>query len=229
MKLVVGLGNPGPEYERTRHNVGFEVLDRLARRHAGGGPARNRFGGLLLEAEIPRSRPTASASGARGSSAFDQDAVRTLLLKPLTFMNRSGQAVAEAVRFHKLDPAADLLVVADDIALACGVIRLRERGGSGGHNGLADIERLLGTDAYARLRIGVDPPGAIPQAAYVLGQFRPDQRERLEPALEEAVRAVECWAGEGVATAMNRFNRRNTPAGDSVVGSTTPPANTARP
>ncbi|HMN96534.1 MAG TPA: aminoacyl-tRNA hydrolase [Phycisphaerales bacterium] len=195
MKLIVGLGNPGPEYDRTRHNVGFEVVDRLARRSAAAGAtARNRFSGLLLEAAI------AAPSGA---------AVRTLLLKPLTYMNRSGIALSEAVRFHKLDPARDLLVIVDDLALACGVIRLRERGSAGGHNGLADIERLLGTDEYARLRIGIDPPGAVPQKSYVLGLFRPDQRERIEPGLEEAVAAAECWATQGIVEAMNRFNRRN--------------------
>jgi PTH1 family peptidyl-tRNA hydrolase len=192
VKLIVGLGNPGPEYDRTRHNVGFDVVDRLARRHADASPARNKFNGLLLEANI--------------------GGERLMLLKPLTYMNRSGQAVAEAVRFHKLDVAKDVLVIADDLALGCGVIRLREQGSAGGHNGLADIERLLGTDAYPRLRIGIDPPKAVPQASYVLGVFRPDQRERVEPALEEAVKAAECWATDGLATAMNRFNRKNTPA-----------------
>lgn len=206
MKLIVGLGNPGPEYDRTRHNVGFDVVDRLARRHAGASPARSRFGGLLLEAEL---RPAGRPGDGPGA---DDGVVRALLLKPLTYMNRSGQSVTEAVRFHKLDPQRDLLVIADDIALACGVIRLRDQGSAGGHNGLGDVQRLLGSDRYCRLRIGVDPPGAIPQASYVLGSFRPDQRERLEPALEDAVKAAECWATEGIATAMNRFNRRNTPA-----------------
>jgi len=205
LKLIVGLGNPGPEYDRTRHNVGFDVLDRLGRRHAGAAPARSRFGGLLLDAEFPR-----PAGPRSGGADQESPGVRVLLLKPLTYMNRSGQSVSEAVRFHKLDPQNDLLVIADDIALACGVLRLRERGSAGGHNGLADVERLLGTEAYGRLRIGVDPPGAIPQASYVLGHFRPDQRARLEPALEEAVRAAECWVSEGLSTAMNRFNRRNT-------------------
>lgn len=197
MKLIVGLGNPGAEYDRTRHNVGFEVVDRLARRHADPSSVpRNRFSGLLVEANV-------AASGA---------GTRALLLKPLTFMNRSGMAVTEAIRFHKLDPSQDVLVIVDDLALACGVIRLRERGSAGGHNGLADIERLLGNDLYARLRIGIDPPGAIPQKSYVLGSFRPDQRERIEPGLEEAVAAAECWAVRGITEAMNRFNKRNAPA-----------------
>jgi PTH1 family peptidyl-tRNA hydrolase len=190
MKLIVGLGNPGPKYESTRHNVGFDVLDRMARRHADSPIARARFHGVVVEASV--------------------DGQVTLLLKPTTYMNCSGQAVSEALRFYKLDPAADLLVIVDDTALACGVIRLRADGGAGGHNGLADIEQKLGTSEYPRLRIGVDPPGQIPQEAYVLGRFRPEQRDLIEPALEEAVDAGVCWVGHGVTEAMNRYNRRQT-------------------
>lgn len=190
MKLIVGLGNPGPEHDQTRHNVGFLVLDRLARRHAPGATARGRFHGVCIEAGMGDEK--------------------TLLLKPTTFMNRSGLAVGEAVRFYKLDPANDLLVLVDDLALGCGVLRLRGEGSAGGHNGLADIEQKLGTDTYARLRIGIDAPDSIPQRDYVLGRFRPDQWERLEPALDEAAEAAFVWATHGLATAMNRFNRRNT-------------------
>ena len=215
-RIVLGIGNPGPEYDGTRHNVGFDVLDRLARRHsdpASAGPARSKFGGLVLEASIGGG----SDRGAKGGASATTEPVRVLLLKPLTYMNRSGQSVAEAVRFHKLDPAQDLLVIVDDLALACGVIRLRDRGSAGGHNGLADIERLLGTDVYARLRLGIDPPKAVPQASYVLGRFRPDQRERLAPALEDSVAAATCWATEGITTAMNRFNKRNVVEGGASV------------
>lgn len=189
MKLIVGLGNPGKEYDRTRHNVGFEVVDRLARRHVD--PQRSiakaRFQGLLLETEI--------------------GGERVLLLKPTTYMNLSGQSVAEAVRFHKLEAARDLLVVVDDIALPCGSMRLRPEGGAGGHNGLADIGEKLGSFDWARLRIGIDAPGAIPQAAYVTGRFRPDQQGPIEEAIEESVAACACWAAEGLQTAMNKFNR----------------------
>lgn len=188
MKLIVGLGNPGSEYDGTRHNVGYEVLDRLARRHAPGETPRARFHGLLIEATI--------------------DGERTLLLRPTTWMNLSGTAVTEAMRFYKLDPARDLLVIVDDLALECGRIRLREGGGSGGHNGLSDIDRRLGDDRWARLRIGIDAPGAIPQRDYVLGRFRPDQRAAVEPALDEAAEAAACWAVEGCVEAMNKFNRR---------------------
>lgn len=188
MKLVVGLGNPGPQYDRTRHNVGYEVADRLARRHADAAPARARFHGLLLEATI--------------------GGERVLLLKPTTFMNCSGQAVTEALAFYKLDATADLLVLADDLALPCGTIRLRTEGGAGGHNGLADIAGRLASERWARCRIGIDAPGAVPQSDYVLGRFRPDQQEAAEEGIEQAVAAVACWASEGIEAAMNRFNRK---------------------
>lgn len=190
MKLIVGLGNPGSEYDRTRHNVGFEVVDRLARRHVDPqqSAAKARFSGLLLEAEI--------------------GGERVLLLRPTTYMNRSGQSVAEAVRFHKLDPSRDLLVIVDDLALPCGTIRLRPDGGAGGHNGLADIGEKLGSFTWARLRIGIDAAGVVPQEQYVLGRFRPDQQAAIESALDDAAAASACWATEGLESAMNRFNRR---------------------
>ena len=190
MRLIAGLGNPGRQYDGTRHNVGYEVLDRLARRHAPGAVARSRFHGVLIEAEI--------------------EGGRALLLKPTTFMNRSGQAVAEALHFYKLDPAAELLILVDDTALPCGTIRVRAEGSAGGHNGLADIEQSLGTTTYARLRIGVDAPGGIPQESYVLGRFRPEQRELVEPALDDAAAAAACWMSQGITEVMNRFNRRQT-------------------
>lgn len=190
MRLIVGLGNPGIEHQGTRHNAGFEVLDRLARRYGDppGGPARSRFAGLLVEACI--------------------GAERVMLLKPTTFMNLSGASVLEAVRFHKLDSASDLLVVTDDFALPCGAIRLRAQGGDGGHNGLADITRRLGDDRWARLRVGIDAPGRVPTESYVLGHFTPEQRAQLEPGLDLAAEAAACWATDGLETAMNRFNRR---------------------
>jgi PTH1 family peptidyl-tRNA hydrolase len=189
MKLIVGLGNPGAQYEKTRHNAGFLVLDRLAARFAPGGVARARFSGATLDAEIASSR--------------------CLLLKPTTYMNVSGRAVGEAVRFFKLEPAEDLLVIVDDVALPAGQIRLRAEGGAGGHNGLADIQRALGTVAYPRLRVGIDPsPGFMDQADYVLGRFTEEQWLLVEPALDEATRATEIFVAEGVTAAMNRFNKR---------------------
>ncbi len=190
MKLLVGLGNPGPEYARTRHNVGFEAIDRLARRCAdpAAGAARSKFSGLLLEATV--------------------GGERALLLKPLTYMNRSGQAVSEAVRFHKLDPAQDVLVITDDLDLPCGQIRLRGEGGPGGHNGLADIAQKLGGSAWPRLRIGIDRIARIPQVDYVLGVPTPEQQPLVDAAIEQAVACAETWCREGLAPAMNRFNTK---------------------
>lgn len=190
MKLIVGLGNPGSRYELDRHNVGYLALDRLARRYASGAIARSRFHSAVIDASV--------------------NGRRVLLLKPTTFMNRCGQSVAEAVRFYRLDPAADLLVLVDDIALSCGMIRLRSCSGAGGHNGLADIQEKLSTSDYTRLRIGIDSPQQIPQREYVLGRFRPDQLQLIEAALEEAVDAAASWLLHGIVVTMNRFNRRQT-------------------
>ena len=186
MKLIVGLGNPGPEYAGTRHNVGFDVVDRLAARFAPGATPRSRFSGLAVEADV--------------------GGEKCLLLKPMTYMNLSGRPVQEAIHFFKLEPSSDLLVIVDDLALPCGSIRLRPDGSSGGHNGLADIGLKLGSNYWARLRIGIDPPGRTRQSDYVLGKFSPDQQAPVEVSLAEAARAAEAWATKGLAEAMNRFN-----------------------
>lgn len=184
MHLIVGLGNPGLQYERTRHNVGFLVVDRLAAGHAAG-VSRGKFHGEARQGPVA------------GHPA--------LLLKPMTFMNRSGLSVAEAMRFYKLEPA-QLLVIVDDCALDVGRIRLRRGGGAGGHNGLADISTALGTEAYARLRIGIDPPGRVPRDRYVLGCIPPNQQPDLDHAVVLACDAVETWLNEGIESAMNRHN-----------------------
>jgi PTH1 family peptidyl-tRNA hydrolase len=195
MKLVVGLGNPGPQYAGTRHNVGFEVVDALAVRLGWAGSpgefsrlARSKFDGLALD----------------GSTSSGE---KLLLLTPMTFMNGSGRSVQSAVGFFQLDASKDVLVVLDDVALPCGRIRLRASGSSGGHNGLKDIERALATDAYARLRVGIDaPPPRVPQRDYVLGRFSPDQRDKLEPAIARSCAAIETWIDKGMTAAMNQFN-----------------------
>ncbi len=192
MKIIVGLGNPGPEYARTRHNAGFLAIDRLAARHAPTETPRSRFGGLVTECAI------------KGSKA--------LLLKPLTYMNRSGLSVAQAATFYKANLSADLLVLVDDVALPAGSIRLRPGGSAGGHNGLADVQRALGTDAYPRLRIGIDAkPAAMALHDYVLGRFSDEQSTALAPALEKACDATELFVTDGLETAMNRFNRKDDP------------------
>jgi len=129
-----------------------------------------------------------------------------MLLQPLTYMNLSGRAVQAAMAFYQLSPA-DVLIVLDDIALPCGKLRLRAGGSSGGHNGLKDIERVLGTDQYPRLRIGVDaPPPRVPQKDYVLGRFSDEQLAKVQPVLDRAASAVLAWIDDGLESAMNRFN-----------------------
>ncbi len=192
MKLIVGLGNPGRQYDKTRHNAGYMVIDRLAGKLAPGAPAKARFNAALIDAKI-------------GAEAV-------LLMKPTTYMNRSGAAIAEAVRFYKLLPASDVLVIVDDVALPLGALRLRPSGGAGGHNGLSDIEQALGTDAYPRLRIGIDAtPEYMDQADYVLGRFTDEQLAVVEPAIVKAADASEVFIASGIDAAMNRFNAPDRP------------------
>ncbi|MDX2130620.1 MAG: aminoacyl-tRNA hydrolase [Planctomycetota bacterium] len=192
MKLIVGLGNPGAEYTSTRHNVGFMVVDRLSSKHGAGATPRARFKAATTEVVIAGEK--------------------CLLLKPTTYMNLSGQCVGEAIAFYKADVGADLLVVVDDLYLPTGAVRLRPGGGTGGHNGLTDIQRALGTEAYARLRIGVGmlPGGGKPahmdQADYVLSRFSAEEHAALEGGLAKAVQGAEAWASRGLAQAMNSVN-----------------------
>jgi PTH1 family peptidyl-tRNA hydrolase len=205
MKLVVGLGNPGAQYATTRHNIGFMVVDRLAGRHAPGAVPRGRFNASLVEATI--------------------GGERTLLAKPTTYMNLSGRAVAEIVGFHKLDPAADLLVIVDDLYLPTGRLRIRPGGGDGGHKGLADIRRALGREDYPRLRVGVGrvlpeggagKPPAWDQADFVLSNFGEEERPVVESAIERAADAVEVFLVQGLSAAMNRFNAPERPPGPAL-------------
>jgi len=187
VKLIVGLGNPGPRYERTRHNAGFRVLDAVAAR-ARAGPAERRFGGRFAE----------------GTLAGE----RIGLLAPETFMNRSGQAVVEALAALPIaDPAADLLIVFDDADLPLGRLRLRARGSSGGHNGLADVLERLASDAVPRLRFGIGRPAQPRDTVdWVLEPFAAEEEALLRELLPRAADAVACFASEGIAPAMNRFN-----------------------
>ena len=131
---------------------------------------------------------------------------KVLLLKPLTYMNLSGQSAQAAMAFYQLGPA-DAMFVLDDLALPCGKIRLRSGGSSGGHNGLRDVERALGTAQYPRLRLGVDaPPPNVPGRDYVLGRFDPAQRQKMDPAVDRAASAIIEWIDRGIASAMNKFN-----------------------
>lgn len=182
--LVAGLGNPGREYERTRHNVGWMVLDELARRH--GGSWRSKFSGSLAEVRL--------------------DDARLALLKPETYMNESGRSVAAAVRFFKVPPAS-LVVVHDDVDLEEGRLQVRLGGGLAGHNGLRSIARELGTPDFLRLRIGVGRPGRgdpRPVADYVLSPFEPETD--VDALVARGADAVELLAAEGLEPTQQRFN-----------------------
>jgi PTH1 family peptidyl-tRNA hydrolase len=187
MKLVVGLGNPGRKYEGTRHNVGFEVVARLAR-ECGAGPPRKKFDAEVCECPLG------------GDKA--------LLIAPQTFMNRSGVSVRQAVDFYQV-PFDDILVACDEFQLPVGELRLRPNGSDGGHNGLADVIRALGTKEFPRLRIGIGPvPDQWDPADFVLGKLTASEREIIEVEIARAADAVKLWATEGVTVAMNRFNGR---------------------
>lgn len=185
MKLVVGLGNVGRKYEHTRHNLGFAVLSLLVKRH---GPGNLRFGfqGEVTEVMI-------------GSE-------KALLLAPHTLMNLSGNSVRPALAFYKL-PISDLLVICDDLNLPLGKLRLRDKGSSGGQNGLNHIIQQLGTDVFARLRIGIGrPPSGWDAADYVLARFRPDEQDEAAIAVQYAADVVESWIAGGLAAAKNKHN-----------------------
>lgn len=184
--LVAGLGNPGPRYRHTRHNVGFMVVDELARRLPAGA-ARQRFDGEIIET---------TWGGAR-----------VVLLKPRTYMNRSGSSVAPAARWYRV-PYERLLIVYDDLDLPFGQIRLRPSGSSGGHNGLTSVLDSLGTEDVPRLRIGIGRPEQRSAVAHVLSRFSAEEEAALPDLIALAADAVETWMREGIDVAMNRFNRR---------------------
>ncbi len=182
-KLIVGLGNPGAQYLFTRHNVGFLILDAWV----------DEEGHRFREERAQKSLSVCVDSGER-------------LVKPMTYMNESGMAVSAWLEWLKLK-ASDLLVVVDDVALPLGQIRLRPEGSAGGHNGLKSIESRLGTNAYARLRCGVDPvPPGWALERWVLSKFRSDEEDALGRMIRTARMAIECCQSEGIAVAMNRFN-----------------------
>lgn len=178
------MGNPGPRYAYSRHNVGFRCLDELAAR---------------LSISLQRRAFDAQL----GSGVLDGE--KLLLAKPQTFMNLSGQSVWPLLRFYGLS-AADLTVVFDDMDLPLGRLRVRERGTSGGHRGMASIIASLGTQEFARVRIGVGRPPGDDAAGFVLGRFAPGEEETLRQVVERAADAVETIVREGTAAAMNRFN-----------------------
>ena len=186
-RLVVGLGNPGDKYRDTRHNLGFCVADRVARR-CGVSFDREKHDGLWAEAVY--------------------EECRLFLLKPMTFMNLSGGSVAKAARSRGVAPE-DILVIADDVNLPLGSVRFRAGGGAGGHNGLKSVIERLGSSAFHRVRLGVgggEAQGDL--TGHVLGTFPPADRAAVAAMLDEAAGAVLVWAAQGVEAAMNRHNRR---------------------
>lgn len=186
-RLIVGLGNPGPEYADTRHNIGFVVADRVAKR-AGLDFGTAKFNAVFGRGSW-RGRPLAIA-------------------KPTSFMNRSGRPVASVMRHLGIAPE-EVLVVYDDIHLPAGDMRLRAKGGSGGHNGLDDIIRYLGTSAFPRLRIGIGNEfGRGGQSDYVLSEFDCEQKPLVDEAVNVAEEAALCFVTDGITTAMNRYNRK---------------------
>jgi PTH1 family peptidyl-tRNA hydrolase len=187
MKVVVGLGNPGPEYDSTRHNVGWWLLDRLA--YEWDFPLFQREGKAMV------------TEGTRVDEVFR-------LMKPTTFMNRSGRALTALAEIPDFLPSEDLLIVVDDAALEVGRVRFRPRGSPGGHKGLESVSEALGSDDYPRLRIGVGiPPEGEDMSDWVLSPMGPEDEDVILGLLPELVKGVEVWGNEGTEMAMNGFNR----------------------
>ncbi len=185
--IIVGLGNPGRKYDGSRHNVGFDVIDELVDKYRIGGPER--FGKSMI------------GKGRIGDR-------KVILVKPLTYMNLSGEAVQEVVYYFKADPENDLVVISDDIDLEPGQIRIRKKGSAGSHNGLKNIVLHLGGGNFARIRVGVGgkPDPDYDLADYVLGHFKGEEKKVMEEAVAKAAEAAACMAQDGVDLAMNRFN-----------------------
>ena len=184
--LIVGLGNPGEKYENTRHNVGFQVIDELAERQ--GKPVqRLKFKAL--------------------TGLLTIGGEKALVMKPVTYMNMSGEAVRPAADFYKLPPER-ILVISDDVALAAGRLRIRAKGSAGGHNGLKSIIQHLGTDQFPRLKVGVGgkPHPDYDMADWVLGKLQGEDKKAMDEAARRAAQAVECLLSQGMDKAMNQYN-----------------------
>ncbi|TWT44698.1 Peptidyl-tRNA hydrolase [Phycisphaerae bacterium RAS1] len=189
MKLIVGLGNPGPRYADSRHNIGFMVVDALAATWKVAADVYERNYEALL------------GSAQRGGE-------KVLLLKPQTYMNLSGRSVAAAWRFYKLT-LEDVLVIYDDMDLPVGKLRVRASGSAGGHNGMSDVIRHLSSDRIARIRVGIGRQGGADAADYVTSSFRPGEKETIRESVTAAAGAAECWLTRGVTAAMNEFNKQS--------------------
>jgi PTH1 family peptidyl-tRNA hydrolase len=188
-KMIVGLGNPGPQYSRNRHNIGFQCVELFAQRH-----------GLRLDKLQQRAMTgsgVVTVSGAR---------YKVLLARPLTYMNSSGDAVVPLARYYQVEPQ-DLIVVHDDLDLTAAKLRLRANGSSGGQNGIKSIMERLGTPEFARIKVGIGrPPGRMDPADFVLQNFSAAEEELFSPLRARVCDALECWLHEGIVAAMNRYN-----------------------
>lgn len=193
MRLVIGLGNPGAEYRGTRHNVGFEVIARLAERHA-----------------FPASKAFKKAEVSRGHIEGQE----VLLMQPMTYMNLSGDAVSAVMRYYKCEPA-DLIVVHDELDFEPGQVRVKRDGGHGGNNGLRSIIAHVGRD-FPRVRVGIGKPPRGRGADHVLGRFSKLERVEIDEAIERACDAVEVVLSQGVQRAMNQYNQRSPSSEDGA-------------
>lgn len=184
-KLVVGLGNPGTQYENTRHNIGFDCLQKL-HQSIGSLPVQSKFESKMVKGSL--------------------ESQEVVLAWPLTYMNCSGRAVGQIARYYKI-PSESILVVCDDLSLPLGKLRMRKSGSSGGQKGLEDVLKALGTQDVPRLRIGIDPTPENRQTVdYVLSKFSKKEREVVDESLGRALEAIQCWLKDGIDMAMNRFN-----------------------
>jgi PTH1 family peptidyl-tRNA hydrolase len=189
LKMIVGLGNPGPQYSRNRHNIGFQVVERFAARHS-----------LTIDKMQMRAMTGTGVANVAGQR------IKVLLAKPLTYMNASGDAVAPLARYYQIEPI-DLLVIHDDLDLASGKLRLRGEGSSGGQNGIRSIIERLGTAEFARGKVGIGrPPGRLDPADYVLQNFSDEEEAVFGPLRLRVCDAIETWLTQGIAAAMNQFN-----------------------
>ncbi|HTY86156.1 MAG TPA: aminoacyl-tRNA hydrolase [Candidatus Acidoferrum sp.] len=194
--LIVGLGNPGAEYAKTRHNAGFALVEKLAQRWRADWANERKFQSRMARAEC--------------------QGVRVLLCQPQTFMNLSGEAVSAVVNFYQL-PLAGLLVVVDDADLPLGEIRLRAGGGTGGHHGLESVSQHLGMTDFARLRLGIGRADGLREiTGHVLGRFERGEAALMKKVLDRAADQVECWLAAGVEKAMNQFNGVVSPANEET-------------
>ena len=188
MYIIAGLGNPGKKYEHTRHNVGFDVMDVLAEKY-----------------NIRMDEKKYKAICGKGMIGSE----KVVLVKPQTFMNLSGESIAEAVNFYKVDPASELLVIFDDISLAPGNIRVRKKGSAGGHNGIKNIIAMTGTQNFMRIKVGVgEKPAGWDLADHVLGHFDAADRKLVESAMEDAMGAAILMMQGEADKAMNDYNRK---------------------